>query len=244
MRLVASQAGTEMRQTGTDTMRHDSIRALYRTWITLAAGRVAPPRSEIDPKTITKELGDLFILDGDTENFAFRLAGSRLVHALGRDVTGTGYLSIFDTSSLSTANEMLDRAAQEGEPVLIGLRDASKAPHQGAPIPTPMERLLRRTGAEAPPPDRRRPFEGHGEMILLPLTHRGRLGARLIGALALFEPPATPRDRPIEVSITGTRMLGRQSQPKAPLGLVPGSRAGEVLARHGHLAVLRGGKIE
>jgi len=106
-------------------MRHDSIRALYRTWLALAAGRVAPARSEIDPKTITRELGDLFILDGDTENFAFRLAGSRLVHALGRDVTGSGYLSIFETSSLATANEMLDQATQEGEPVLFSLRDAS-----------------------------------------------------------------------------------------------------------------------
>ncbi len=225
-------------------MRHDSIRALYRTWLTLAAGRVAPARSEIDPKTITKELGDLFILDGDTENFAFRLAGSRLVHALGRDVTGAGYLSIFDTPSLATANDMLDRAAQDGEPVLIGLRDASLAPHRTGPIATPMERLLRRTGAEPPVTERRRAFDGHGEMILLPLTHRGRLGARLIGALALFEPPQAPRTRPIEVSITGTRMLGRQSQPRAPLGLVSGPRTGDVLARHGHLAVLRGGKTE
>ncbi len=41
-------------------------------------------------------------------------------------------------------------------------------------------------------------------MILLPLTHRGRLGARIFGALALFEPPATPREHPIEVAITGT----------------------------------------
>lgn len=225
-------------------MRHDSIRALYRTWLTLAAGRLAPARSEIDPKAITKELGDLFILDGDTENFAFRLAGSRLVHALGRDITGAGYLSIFDTSSLATANDMLDRAAQEGEPVLIGLRDAKYTPHRNGPIPTPMERLLHRTGAEPPASERRRAFEGHGEMILLPLTHRGRLGARIIGALALFEPPASARVKPIEVSITGTRMLGRQSQPRAPLGLVTGPRSGDVLARHGHLAVLRGGKTE
>lgn len=224
-------------------MRHDSIRALYRTWLALAGGRIAPARSEIDPKTITKELGDLFILDGDTENFAFRLTGSRLVHALGRDVTGNGYLSIFDTPSLATANDMLDRAVQDGEPVLIGLRDASLGPFRSASSGTPLERLLRRPDG-APPPERRRPFEGHGEMILLPLTHRGRLGARLIGALALFEPPPVARQRPIEVAITGTRMLGRQSRPRAPKGLIPGSFGDEVVSRHGHLSVLRGGKTE
>ncbi len=114
-------------------MRHDSIRALYRTWVILAAGRVAPARSEIDPKAITKELGDLFILDGDTENFVFRMAGSRLVHAIGRDVTGTGYLSIFDVPSMATANDMLDRTAHDGEPILVGLRDAS----QKLPRPSP-----------------------------------------------------------------------------------------------------------
>ncbi|MCA3594258.1 MAG: PAS domain-containing protein [Methylobacterium sp.] len=223
-------------------MRHDSIRALYRTWIKLAAGRVAPARSEIDPKSITRELGDLFILDGDTENFAFRLAGSRLVHALGRDVTGSGYLSIFDTSSLAIANEILDQAAQEGEPMLVGLRDASLGPPRPAAAPPPFERLLRRPDGAPPAQERRRPFEGHGEMILLPLTHQGRLGARLIGIIALFEPPQSPRKHPIELSITGTRRLGRQT--RAPIGPVPGARSGEVLARHGHLAILRGGKAE
>jgi hypothetical protein len=224
-------------------MRHDSIRTIYRTWTTLARGRLAPARTELDPKTIKRELGDLFILDGETENFAFRLAGTRLVHAIGRDVTGTGYLSIFDTKSLAVANDMLDRCAQDGEPVLLGLRDTS-LPHALRPAPagTPLERL--RLSKSETRPERREETTGHGEMLLLPLTHRGRLGSRLMGALALFEPPPPPRPHPIEVAITGTRMLGRRSRPVAPLGLVTGERAGDVIARHGHLAVLRGGKSE
>lgn len=224
-------------------MRHDSLRAIYRTWTTLANGRLAPSRTELDPKSIQRQLGDLFILDGETENFAFRLAGTRLVHAIGRDVTGTGYLSIFDTKSLAVANDMLDRCAQDGEPVLLGLRDASlPRPPRPAPPGTPLERL-RRSESE-PRPERREETTGHGEMLLLPLTHRGRLGSRLMGALALFEPPPLPRPHPIEVTITATRMLGRRSRPAAPLGLVTGERAGDVIARHGHLAVLRGGKSD
>lgn len=232
-------------------MRHTSIRALYAYWLALSAGRAAPARSEIAPKAIARELGDLFILDGDLDSFAFRLAGSRLVHAMGRDITGTGFLSIFDGSSLKTAHDMLDCAAHEAEPVLIGVRDANLSLTSPKPTPaSPMEHLtrtFRKTSAtpeNTAPPDRRKAFEGHGELLLLPLSHRGRIGARMFGALAVFNPPAEPLGRPIELAITGTRMLGRQTALRQPLGLVSGVTADAVITRRGHLAVLRGGRIE
>lgn len=233
-------------------MRHASIRALYAYWLSLSAGRAAPSRTEIDPKAIAGELGDLFILDGDMENFGFRLAGSRLVHAMGRDITGTAFLSIFDGPSLKTAHAMLDCAAHEVEPVLIGVRDANLAPPAPKLRPaSPLEQLSR-TFRRAEPPstpeagseDRRQSFEGHGELLLLPLSHRGRLGARLFGALAIFNPPNEPPAQALELSITGTRMLGRQSAPRQPLGLVSGAGADIVMTRRGHLAVLKGGRAE
>jgi hypothetical protein len=233
-------------------MRHASIRALYAYWLALSTGRAAPARSEIDPKAIARELGDLFILDGDAESFAFRLAGSRLVHAMGRDVTGTAFLSIFDGPSLKTAHAMLDCVAHEVEPVLIGVRDAGLAPASAKPKPaSPFDQLARTfrraegtAGPDVPPEDRRRTFEGHGELLLLPLSHRGRLGARLFGALAIFNPPNEPPARALELSITGTRMLGRQAAPRQSPGLVSGTAADVVVARRGHLAVLKGGRAE
>ncbi|MGL5446901.1 MAG: PAS domain-containing protein, partial [Rhabdaerophilum sp.] len=156
-------------------MRHASIRALYAYWLALSTGRAAPSRAEIDPKAIARELGDLFILDGDLESFAFRLAGSRLVHAMGRDITGTAFLSIFDGTSLKTAHDMLDCAANEIEPVLIGVRDASITPVAPKPAPpSPLEHLARSfRKAETPAEvatgtsgERRRAFEGHGELLL------------------------------------------------------------------------------
>lgn len=233
-------------------MRHASIRALYAYWLALSTGRAAPTRAEIDPKAIARELGDLFILDGDLESFAFRLAGSRLVHAMGRDVTGTAFLSIFDGASLKTAQDMLDCAAHEVEPVLIGVRDANLTPSAPKPAPaSPLEHLARsfRKAAapnetEARPGDRRQVFEGHGELLLLPLSHRGRIGARLLGAMAIFNPPAEPPAKPLELAITGTRILGRQAAPRQPLGLVSGATADVVMTRRGHLAVLRGGRAE
>lgn len=233
-------------------MRHASIRALYAYWLSLSTGRAAPTRAEIDPKAIARELGDLFILDGDLESFAFRLAGSRLVHALGRDITGTAFLSIFDGESLRTAQDMLDCVAHEVEPVLIGVRDANIAPVAPKPAPTsPLEHLARNfrkeatpADAEARPGERRQAYEGHGELLLLPLSHRGRFGARLLGALAVFNPPAEPPAKPLELAITGTRILGRQAVPRQPLGLVSGAAADIVMTRRGHLAVLKGGRAE
>lgn len=233
-------------------MRHASIRALYAYWLELSTGRAAPSRAEIDPKAIARELGDLFILDGDLDSFAFRLAGSRLVHAMGRDITGTAFLSIFDAPSLKTAHAMLDCAAHEVEPVLIGVRDADLALPAFKPrSPSPLEHLARTfrrdeapAEAIAPTEDRRRAFEGHGELLLLPLSHRGRFGARLFGALALFNPPNDAPAEPLELSITGTRMLGRQAAPRQPLGLVSGAAADVVMTRRGHLAVLKGGRTE
>ncbi|MBN8534577.1 MAG: PAS domain-containing protein [Rhizobiales bacterium] len=233
-------------------MRHASIRALYAYWLALSDGRPAPSRTEIDPRAVARELGDLFILDGDVESFAFRLAGSRLVHAMGRDVTGTAFLSIFDGASLKTAHAMLDCAAQEIEPVLIGVRDASLATPVLRPRPaSPFEQLSRTfrragatEGAEVRSEERRQPFDGHGELLLLPLSHRGRVGARLFGALAIFNPPSEPPSQPLELAITGTRMIGRQSAPRQPLGLVSGAAADIVMTRRGHLAVLRGGRAE
>lgn len=232
-------------------MRHASTRALYAYWLALNAGRAAPERGEIELKAIARELGDLFILDGDIESFPFRLAGSRLVHAIGRDITGTGFLSIFDVPSLKTANDMLDCAAQDIEPVLIGLRDPrlAPAPRKTDPV-SPQEHLARNfrkmgTSPEtSPPPDRRRAFEGHGELLLLPLSHRGRIGARMLGALAVFNPPVETPKYPVEFAITGTRILGRHAAPRQPLGLVSGATADAVITRRGHLAVLRGGLSE
>jgi hypothetical protein len=243
-------------------MRHASIRALYQYWTVLAAGRVAPDRREIDPSALARQLGDLFILDGELESFAFRLAGSRLVEAMGRDITGTGFLSIFTDGAVRQAHDLLIMAARDGEPVLFGLRDSSKRPGMREPLAKPTRldarALQQKLSGGVPqlgpnlvsapdhttPRERRQPFEGVAELVLLPLTHRGRLGGRLIGALALFQPQVLRPETPIEFDIAGTRMIGRHAMPRAALGLVAGSIADQVVSRRGHLSVLKGGQSE
>ncbi|CAN1506387.1 Protein of unknown function DUF1457 [Rhabdaerophilaceae bacterium] len=221
-------------------MRLASIRALYTYWNQLSAGRIAPERSEIDPKAIAQQLGDMFILDGEVTGFRFRLAGSRLVQAVGRDVTGTAFLSIFDASALAMADDIIRCAANDAEPVLMGVQDTAFIPPRAARLPSPVEHFANRpdNSAGIPPTDRRRSFEGQGELVILPLQHLNRIGDRFFGALAMAEPRKTDEAR--ELAITSMRFIGRSASPRTPLGLVRSDLADMVIARRGHLALLRG----
>jgi hypothetical protein len=103
-------------------MRHRSIKAVYSYWNTLRGNRSAPSRTEVDPRGIAAELGDVFLLDGSASDFRFRLAGSRMVASLGRTLTGKRFDEIwFDTIS-NSVQRALSSPAEEGEPILIGIR--------------------------------------------------------------------------------------------------------------------------
>ena len=224
-------------------MRHRSIAALFQYWTQLRGNRSAPKRSEVDPRSIASALGDVFLLDGDVETFAFRLAGSRIVEGLGRDLTGTSFYSIWADRALETGIRSLDLCAREGQPLLIGtkIHDPTPAHTSAQDAPVSSWANLRIPGQQ-PHSNRRRAFSHHGEMLLLPLEHHGEVGARVLGAFALFNPPTTRPDSPAELDITGMRTLGDLSRPTTPLGLVPASLADTVISRHGHLVLMRGMK--
>lgn len=63
---------------------------LFAYWDRKRAGRIGPPRAEIDPAEIKIHLPNVFmldVLDGGAD-FRFRLIGTRIVDGLGRDSTG------------------------------------------------------------------------------------------------------------------------------------------------------------
>lgn len=230
-------------------MRHRSIQALYAYWNTLRGNRLAPARTEIDPRGITKALGDVFLLDGSAADFRFRLAGSRMVASLGRALTGTRFDEIWLERAREHARIALASAADEADPILIGVRafdvpdlsdDAPPDEHAGPP---PRFQLLwpnfRKTDGPAMP-ERRSILVGAGEMLLLPLRHQNRVGGRILGALALFEPPSMSVVRPLPLDISGTRILARAARPSAGTGLLPGYLAETVIGRREHLVLMRG----
>ncbi len=75
-------------------MRFESSKHLYSYWLNLKGERKAPDRCEIEPSDIRSLLGDTFILEVNHEAkyIIYRLAGTRLCSAFGKEIKGMGYL--------------------------------------------------------------------------------------------------------------------------------------------------------
>lgn len=221
-------------------MRHVTIRTLHAYWNRLRGERTAPARTEIEPRAIAAELGDVFLLEGPESDFRFRLAGSRMTNALGRVLTGARYDTLWEPESRANAERALHATASNVTPFLIGIRAfEEKADQNTMQTQRPAWANLRRLTAYGQP-DRRNEVTPAGEMILLPLRHGGRDGGRILGAFALFDPPVTPVKAARQIAITSTRALGREAQPIAGTRLLSGPEARSVIRRHGHLVVMRG----
>ncbi len=72
----------------------ETSRRLLAYWNRLRGARLAPDRCDIEPADIAPILGDAFILQADDpENLPYRLAGTRLVLAMGRELRGENWLA-------------------------------------------------------------------------------------------------------------------------------------------------------
>lgn len=217
-------------------MRHPIIRSIHAYWAKLAAGRIAPNRIEIDPRALGTALGDIFLLDGPETASNVRLAGSRITQWLGREPTGKPFTHIFPEGSRESARAALQVAAVSGEPILFGLRlMPPEAPIPLRRAPSQPEEIAQRLSER-----RDVTIRISGELILLPLFHQGRVGTRILGAMA-FSTPLHQRPRePLALALTGTRVLSQQTRPITPLGLVSAAAAESVISRHGHLTLMKG----
>lgn len=102
-------------------MRHDSSRQLYEYWNLLRGSRSAPERSEIEPSDIRDVLGDTFILEVSTQfrTIAFRLAGTRLCAAHGRELKGLGFLALWSEDDNFPIVKAVNKVYGKHEPMLI-----------------------------------------------------------------------------------------------------------------------------
>jgi len=139
-------------------MRHTASRTLYTYWDALRGDRQAPDRTEIEPRSLANILADTFVLEADATGMApYRLAGSKICALFGHEMTGLSFLAHFEGED----RETVERALKDGG--------------ENAAIITIAARGLTAGGREVAL-----------EMLILPLVHRGTLGARFIGALAPF----------------------------------------------------------
>ena len=88
-------------------MKQTSTVALFQYWDRLRNGRTAPKRTEIEPADIKTMLADTFILERDLRGDAvFRLAGTRLCAAFGRELKGFAFASLFGHADQGMAAEL------------------------------------------------------------------------------------------------------------------------------------------
>lgn len=142
-------------------MKHAVTRALYAYWDRLRAGRAAPERSDLDPGAIRTLLGDVFLLEFCGHNrHLVRLAGTRICALLGREWKSRPFSEPFAAEDWPELHALLDGVTETATPAVAGITGETR---DGRHLDL--------------------------EMLVLPLRHRGRTNARLLGSLAAGERP-------------------------------------------------------
>ncbi|MCG8270089.1 PAS domain-containing protein [Aquamicrobium sp. NLF2-7] len=102
--------------------------ALFHYWNRLRGDRSAPQRTEIEPADIKKLLADTFILEKDTRGEAvFRLAGTRLCAAYGRELKGFSFPSLWRPKDQRLVARLLDNVFDRHAVILIRYEAISQA---------------------------------------------------------------------------------------------------------------------
>ncbi len=142
-------------------MRHAATRMLFAYWDGLRGERAAPDRGEIEPGAIRHVLADTFILSTETgPEPAFRLAGTRLCALFGGEMREKQFADLWELQGRSEIRRLMDAVMDDAAGAVAGITGTTEA--------------------------------GNGidlELLLLPLRHRGKTHARMLGALS---PRAVP----------------------------------------------------
>src|SRR5271155_3638358 len=142
-------------------MKHPLSRELYDYWNECRAGRATPERSDIDPASIKRILGDSFVLSVERgQDPIFRVAGTRICAVFGRELRSESFTGIWQDEHVRQIRELVALVAEEEIGVFAG------------------------ASTEA-----RDELQCHLELLVLPLSHRGRSGRRMLGSLVPTERP-------------------------------------------------------
>lgn len=229
-------------------MRHPSTKALFSYWLRLKGKRKAPGRGEIDPRALAAHLGDILLLDASESGHALRLAGSRMEAELGGALVGVPFGALFNEQTRRDALQALSLVTMEGEPMLLGVRldlpeaglaEEAARPEAGQWV-RPQWNNQRWPDAPQGTGERRSSQHGSGEMLLLPLEHRGVVGARVLGAFGLNTPSLhLPAER-VPLKLTSERVLGAGAMALRGMRLTSGTT---LVARQGVVQLFRGANL-
>jgi len=162
-RPACAEAGqaAQIRPCESVTMKAVTTKELFGYWNRLRGARAAPERSDVDPGAIRSILGDTFILEADgAAGYPFRLSGSRICAITGHEMRGEHFLSLWRGPDRATLLGALETVSDDAAVAVLGAQGTTD--------------LGRRVDLE---------------LALLPLRHRGRTHARILGSLAPVETP-------------------------------------------------------
>jgi hypothetical protein len=193
-------------------MKHATTRMLFSYWDALRGERAAPERGEIEPGEIRHILADTFILEvAESRTAAIRLAGTRVCAFFGRELRGEAFDRLWEEESRRDVGGALDAVLDETAGVVAGL---SAITDEGASV--------------------------EFEMVLLPLRHRGKPHARVLGALSPAVVPPWIGLYPVRhLTTSSLRVLWPSGRPSK---LVRGDHDGSAIERRRRFVVHSGGR--
>ncbi|MCC5978421.1 MAG: PAS domain-containing protein [Salinarimonas sp.] len=160
-------------------MKHAATRMLFSYWDSLRGERAAPERGEVEPGEIRHILADTFILEIEEEICRFRLAGTRICALFGRELKSSPFGALWDPATPDDGNRQIEIVTNETAGIVSGL-----VGHTARGDTLDME------------------------LILLPLRHRGRTQARVLGALSpALIPPWIGFDNLSHLSLNSMRVI-------------------------------------
>lgn len=198
-------------------MKAAATKDLFGYWNRLRGERAAPERADVDPAAIRGALGDTFILEADAAgDYPFRLSGSRICAITGHEMKGEPFLSLWAGPDRATMLGALATVSDDAAVAVVGAQGVTD--------------LGRRLDLE---------------IGLLPLRHRGRTHARLLGSLAPIETPYWLGACVVtRFELTSLRMIwpsGRRRPMEAP-DAPPASTIAAAGRRIGRFMVFDGGR--
>jgi len=196
-------------------MKHPSVQELYDYWNLRRGLRAAPERADIEPGSIRRALADTFVIAFDERvGHPFRIAGTRVCAAFGRELKGAPLLELWDRDSREQVRDLLTIVAHEAVGVVADARGMST---EGSALDF--------------------------ELLILPLRHRSRTDARVLGALAPAEVPYWFGVSALgQLSLGSTRYLApNESNATRPPSRLVSSRPTSSRIRHGFVVYDGGG---
>ena len=188
-------------------MKQAGTRLLFSYWNRLRGERATPEREDIDPAAIAGLLRDTFILEVDPDrDMPIRVAGAGLSALFTRELKGEKFTALFQNSDQASLKTIIEAVMGDAAPAVVGIA--------AAPAGRPLLEL---------------------EMLLLPLRHRAKTHARLLGSLTPSSFPSwlgllevTPMNI-VSLRIVRPEMAQDYDQPHffaADVGLLPLPEAG------------------